>query len=446
MRWMKWLYPGLRIKRWIFLACAGLILIALGFGLLFYRQAVFVARFVVNRGAAQIVGAGLLAMVMGGLSIVYGLHRAFQSTMHLLMPKQREKLIDVIFEKTILESGPRVTVIGGGTGLSSLLRGLKGYTNNITAVVTVTDDGGSSGRLREGLGMLPPGDIRNCVLALADTEPLMEDLFQYRFSEEGLSGHSFGNLLIAAMSEVTGDFQAAVKEFSKVLAVRGTVLPVTLTDVNIWADLNDGRSIYGESQISAARGSIAALHLEPPGAPALPEVIDAIIDADAVVIGPGSLFTSIIPNLLVRGVKEALAETSATRIYICNVMTQPGETTGFGVLEHVLELEKYLSGKVADVIIVNSERVRPDLEKRYRDDGAAPVVADIAALRERGYRVISASLLRQDDTVRHDPDRLARAVMRLVVKNTIDARVKGTAGKLLADRRLDLIDEDTDTN
>ncbi|HSL92971.1 MAG TPA: YvcK family protein [Bacillota bacterium] len=446
MRWMKWLYPGLRIKRWIFLACMGLIFTVLGFGLLFYRQALFVARFVFGLGSAQIVGAGVVAIVLGALAILYGLNRAFRSTMHLLMPPQREKLIDVMFEKTILDSGPNVVVIGGGTGLSSLLRGLKVYTSNITAVVTVTDDGGSSGKLREGMGILPPGDIRNCVLALADTEPLMEQLFQYRFSEAGLSGHSFGNLLIAAMSEVTGDFQAAVKEFSKVLAVRGTVLPVTLTDVSIRADLTDGRKIYGESQISAARGAIRQLYLEPPEANALPEVIEAISCADVVVIGPGSLFTSIIPNLLVGGVARALAETPATRIYICNVMTQPGETTGFGALQHVTELEKYMHGKVADVIIVNSEKVHPDLEQRYRDDGASPVTADVAALRERGYKVISGALLRQDDTVRHDPGRLARAVMRLVVKNTIDARMKGTAGKLLADSRLDLIDEDSETN
>jgi uncharacterized cofD-like protein len=445
MRWMKWLYPGLRIKRWIFLACMGLILAVLGFGLLFYRQALFVARFVFGLGSAQIVGVGVVAVAAGALAIVYGLNRAFRSTMHLLMPTQREKLIDVIFEKTILQSGPNVVVIGGGTGLSSLLRGLKAYTSNITAVVTVTDDGGSSGRLREGMGILPPGDIRNCVLALADTEPLMEQLFQYRFSEAGLAGHSFGNLLIAAMSEVTGDFQAAVKEFSKVLAVRGTVLPVTLSQVGIRADLIDGRTISGESQISAARGAIERLYLEPPEAQALPEVIEAIGAADAVVIGPGSLFTSVIPNLLVGGVAGALGETTATRIYICNVMTQPGETSGFGALEHVTELEKYMGGKVADVVIVNSERVRPDLEIRYAEDGAVQVAPDVAALRERGYKVITAELLRQDDTVRHDPLRLARAVMRLVVRNTIDARMKGTAGKLLADNRFDLID-DTDTN
>ncbi len=446
MRWMKWLYPGLRIKRWISLASLGLIIIALGFGLLFYRQSVYVARLVFSLGSAEIVVAGVAAIVLGGLSIVYGLNRAFRSAVHLLVPRQREKLIDVIFEKTILDSGPNVVVIGGGTGLSSLLRGLKGYTSNITAIVTVTDDGGSSGRLRDGMGILPPGDIRNCVLALADTEPLMEQLFQYRFSEQELSGHSFGNLLIAAMSEVTGDFQVAVKEFSKVLAVRGTVLPVTLSDVSIRADLTDGRTIHGESQISAARGVVARLHLEPPDAVALPEVVEAILGADAVVIGPGSLFTSIVPNLLVQGVAGALAETSATRIYICNVMTQPAETTGFGALRHVTELEKYISGRVADAIIVNSEKVRPDLEEHYRADGAAPVTPDIAELRERGYKVIAAPLLRQDDTVRHDSDRLARAVMRLIVKNTIDARVKAAAGKLLADRRLDLIDDDTDTN
>lgn len=443
MRWLKWLYPGLRIKRWIILACCGLLLGVVGLGFLFHRQVLVVARVVFGLGPNELLSAGVLFVLLGLVTIMFGLRQAFQSMMHLLMPEQRQHVIDVIFEQKVLDSGPNIVVIGGGTGLSSLLRGLKAYTSNVTAVVTVSDDGGSSGRLREGMGILPPGDIRNCVLALADTEPLMEQLFQYRFQQTGLEGHSFGNLLIAAMTDITGDFQMAVKEFSKVLAVRGSVLPVTLTDVAIRADLTDGRTIRGETSIASARGQIREIHLEPPDARALPDVIAAIRTADAVILGPGSLYTSIIPNLLVQGVVPALRETAAVKIYICNVMTQPGETTGYGAADHVAALEAYCDGKVADYVIVNSERVREDLVHRYREDESAPVAMDVAELRDKGYNVTTSNLLQQDVTVRHDPARLARVVMRLVVRNTIEARTKDKVGKLLSGGRPDLIDDDS---
>ena len=429
MRLLKWLYPGLRIKRWLFLSSVGIVLVITGFSLIWGRQVVVFARSIIDLSPGVLSAGGFATISLGILLVIVGARAALKSILEIIVPEQEDTLIDVLFEKRLLRSGPRVVVIGGGTGLSVLLRGLKTYTSNITAVVTVADDGGSSGRLRGDMGMLPPGDIRNCVLALADTEPLLEKLFQYRFLQGELEGHSFGNLFIAAMTSITGDFQAAVKAFSKVLAVRGSVLPVTTTDITIRAELVDGIIVTGESAIAAHEGPVRNLMLSPGDVVALPEVLQAIMSADAIVLGPGSLFTSVVPNLLVGGVSEALTKSPATKIYICNVMTQRGETTGFSASQHVASLQNHAKARIVDYVLLNNERIRPDLAARYRQEGAVPVVIDTAKLNQLGVRVITEDLLQQGETVRHDPDKLARRVMRLIISSTLSTERRRRAKK-----------------
>jgi len=307
----------------------------------------------------------------------------------------------------------RVVAIGGGTGLSTLLRGLKALTPHLTAVVTVADDGGSSGRLREEMGVLPPGDIRNCLLALADDESLMSALFGYRFSSGALEGHSFGNLFLAALTEVTGDFERAIEESSKVLAIRGTVLPSTTRDVRLHALLTDGRRLAGQSLISRTAACVDRVWLEPDDAVALPLTLERIAQADVVVLGPGSLYTSIVPNVLIAGIPEALAETRATVIYITNVMTQPGETAGYGALEHLDGLLRHLGEGVVDLMVVNSGAIPAERLVPYADEGADPVVWRDHECTHQGVRVVPADVVSRDDLVRHDPARLARVVLAL---------------------------------
>jgi uncharacterized cofD-like protein len=301
-----------------------------------------------------------------------------------------------------------------------MLRGLKKYTTNLTAVVTVNDDGGSSGRLQKELGVLPPGDIRNCLVALADDEALVTSLFRYRFREaeaegeaEGLGGHSFGNLFLAAMTGVTGNFDEAIKVSSRVLNIKGRVLPSTLAVARLCARLADGRVVEGESNIPLARGTIERVFLDPPFAAPLDEVITAIRQADAIVLGPGSLYTSIMPNLLVDRVAREIEAASAVKIYVCNIMTQPGETDGYTASAHVRALNAGTDAKLCDVVIVNDELPRK-LRDVYAEEGQLPVALDEDALRALGAKVVHANVISETDTVRHDPDRLAQVVLGIV--------------------------------
>jgi uncharacterized cofD-like protein len=417
---LKWLYPGLRVKRYIFLATCGICLSTVGLGLLWGRRLLgfieeqLVVYLEASAGTTALYLIGLL-LVIGGLVLVgVAVKSVVRSILEIITPEQEGQLVEVLFRRRMLKSGPRIVAIGGGSGLSVLLRGIKQHTSNITAIVTVSDDGGSSGRLRGEMGILPPGDIRNCVLALADTESLLESLFQYRFKNGGFGGHSFGNLFIAAMTSITGDFQLAIKEFSKVLAVRGRVLPVTNADVRLRAELEDGTVVEGETNVSLCGGRVRTLSLIPDDAEALPEVLKAIAEADAIVLGPGSLYTSVIPNLLVRGMGEALTAAKAPKIYICNVMTQPGETDGFTASQHVTAIERFSSPKLIDYVIVNSARVRPHLVSKYAATNSVPVVLDLPRLSQLGVRIATGDLLQQGDVVRHDPDKLARCVLRLL--------------------------------
>jgi len=309
---------------------------------------------------------------------------------------------------------PRIVAVGGGTGLSVLLRGLKRYAGDTTAVVTVADDGGSSGRLRGELGVPPPGDVRNCLVALAEAEPLMRALFQYRFAHgEGLSGHSFGNLFIAALTEITGDFERAISESSRVLAVRGRVLPSTLDDVTLRARLSDGRTACGESRIAASRGHVERVWLHPGDAAPLPDVLEAIREADCIVLGPGSLYTSILPNLLVRGVARAIRSSSALKVLVVNIMSQRGETSGYSASDHVRAIFDHCGDGIVDVAIANASPVEGPMIDRYRAEGASPVPIDADELEALGVRVVEADLLGSGSLAWHDPFKLARVVVGL---------------------------------
>lgn len=307
---------------------------------------------------------------------------------------------------------PRIVVIGGGTGLAVLLKGLKKYTSQLTAVVTVTDDGGSSGRLRAELGVLPPGDIRNCLVALAETETLMDKVFQHRFLEEGsLKGHNLGNLLLVAMSEITGDFVSAIKEVSKVLAVRGKVIPATLEHVVLGACMRDGVTIFGETAIRDYKDNIEKLFLVPDKCMPVSETISAIMDADAIIVGPGSLYTSIIPNLLVSGVAEAIARSSALTFYVSNIMTEKGETDGFSVCDHLKVISNHLDKHIFDYIIINSGSIDKLRLERYKAEKAIPVKADFADIMKMGIEVIEENLIPEGNVAWHDSDKLSRVIM-----------------------------------
>jgi uncharacterized cofD-like protein len=319
----------------------------------------------------------------------------------------------------------KVVSIGGGTGLSTLLRGLKGFVakrsqpawiESLSAIVTVSDDGGSSGRLREELQMLPPGDIRNCMIALSEDSNLLAQLFRYRFRGSGdLGGHSFGNLFLAALTDVTGDFVEAVRLSSEVLASKGHIFPATVSDVRLVAELEDGREVYGETQITAARSRIRRLRLVPDHCFPLPEALKAISDADVITLGPGSLYTSIVPNLLVSSVADAIAASEATTIFVGNLMTQPGETDGYGFAEHLAAVRSYAPQIHFDYTVVNDRAITPDQARVYEADGAAQVLLDHAAeaaVRDQGIHVMKADLLDEGEMVRHNEDRLARVVIQ----------------------------------
>jgi uncharacterized cofD-like protein len=316
---------------------------------------------------------------------------------------------------------PSIACIGGGTGLSAMLRGLKHYTANITAIVTVTDDGGGSGVLREELGMPPPGDIRSCILALSNIEPTMEKLMSYRFESGSLEGQSFGNLLLAAMNGISTSFDRAVARMGEVLAVTGRVLPVTNEDVRLMAEFEDGSVVYGESKIYEAKRArncrIRRVLVVPSPVSALPESVKAIRDADLIIFGPGSLYTSIIPNLLVGGIVKAVESSDAVKLYIGNIMTQPGETEGYTVSDHIKELFRHSSSKLFDMCLVNNITPPPELLRRYAEEGAAPIVVDRERILELGVELFSAPLAeRHNDLVRHNSDMLAREIMSIFRK------------------------------
>lgn len=423
MRIYRWLYPGLGIKRWLLLFTLGVMLFSIGLAIALNARVLGgledSLRRLVYLATGRFWPAAAGGTVMAGLGLLAGIvavHRVVRTALGVLLPRGSNGLAEIIYQRRLQERGPRVVAIGGGTGLATLLRGLKEYTSNITAIVTVTDDGGSSGRLRGQLGVLPPGDIRNCLVALADTEPLMEKLFQHRFDQgEGLAGHSFGNLFIAAMFQVTGDFEAAVRASSQVLAVRGRVLPSTLSQVVLGAELADGTRVFGETSISTAGQPIRRIFLEPHGARPLEAALQAIYEADAIILGPGSLYTSILPNLLVDGVADAIRNSPALKIYVCNVMTQPGETDGYSAADHVRAITNHVDG-LLDLVVVNTGEITAPLLEKYRVQNAYPVATDLEAIRRMGLEVVGADLVSRTNLVRHDPRALARLLLDLIAR------------------------------
>lgn len=325
--------------------------------------------------------------------------------------------------KYLKEKGPKVVVIGGGTGTSVILRGLKKYTSNITAIITVTDDGGNSGALREDLGMLPPGDIRSCILALADTEPIMEKLIQYRFEEGTLKGQNMGNLLLAAMNAITGSFEEAIRKTSDVLKVKGTVLPVTLDDITLVAELENGEKVMGESQIPKValekKLRIKKISLNPPKATPLKFALKALEEADAIILGPGSLYTSIIPNLLVEGLVEGIAQAEALKIYIANIMTQPGETDHYNVMDHVQAILDHSNKPIIDWIISNSGMLPEYLEEKYKIDGSSIVLME-EEIKQYPYNFMIEDFIEiKKHYVRHDADKLAYLIYRLIAEEKL---------------------------
>ncbi|MBC5825264.1 MAG: YvcK family protein [Candidatus Eremiobacteraeota bacterium] len=410
----------MQLKRWLFIALVGSFFLLDGLDRVLNKRGY---NFHVNQtidhltaGRLQPFGLELILIAVGSALVYYGLRQWMRSIVHAVSPQDGQRLIEVIYERRQLSRGYRVVAIGGGTGLSTLLRGLKGYTPHLTAVVTVTDDGGSSGRLRQELGLPPPGDIRNCLVALADSESMMTDLFQYRFNEgDGLSGHSFGNLFIAAMCGIAGDFDRAVKESSRVLAIKGRVLPATLANVALEATLADGTLMRGETSVSRSASPIRSVRLVPEHCEPLPEVIDAIAEADLIVLGPGSLYTSIMPNVMVAGVAEALERSRAVKVYVCNIMTQPGETDGMSAADHVRALLDGTGRRLFDFAFFNVEQPRR-LRKMYEVGGAHQVVADFDAVRALGVTPLTGNFLSEDQLVRHDAEKMAQAIVNLLVE------------------------------
>ena len=422
----KWLYPGLKVKRFIFLAALGLfflvsgVTIALGLTLLTSAEQtlLWLAYYILRLGISPVT-TGVFLAGLGFLLLLLGIDRLVRSVLHVLWPRQKSPW-EVFYRRRLLEGGPRIVAIGGGTGLGVLLRGLKNYTRNLTAIVTVADDGGSSGRLRAELGIPPPGDIRNCLVALADTEALMEELFSYRFKKgEGLAGHSLGNLLLAAMTDIAGDFDRAISELERVLAVGGRVVPSTLTPVVLGAEREDGTIVWGESRIPCPGQRIKRVFLHPPDCRPHEKALEAIAQAEAIIIGPGSLYTSVLPNLLVPGIAEALRKAKAPVFYISNVMTQPGETEGYTVADHVRAIEEHCGPGLIDCVIAHSGPVSWAARKRYGEKGAQPVKVDAAAVARMGMEVRKAWLVDETLVVRHHPDRLAQVIMEELYKRRV---------------------------
>lgn len=415
----RWLEPGLGIKRWLALGVVGMALVSLGLAVIILD----VYRANPTSPLLSVLSLRGLprwerALVFGLSGVILTLIAFLQLNRTLLAPYLRpgRAVVDAVANHRRLERGLRIVAVGGGTGLSALLRGLKVHTGNITAVVTMADDGGSSGRLRQSLGLPPPGDLRSCLAALSDDEDLLSQLFQYRFSQgDELGGHSFGNLYIAALAKVTGSFEEGVLEAGKVLAIRGRVLPSTLADVRLIAEKSAQPKgqlvrVRGESHISEVTGRITHVQLDPSRPPAYPEVIRAILNADMVVVGPGSLFTSIIPNLLVPDLQQAIRTSKAFKVYVCNIATQPGETDGFTAVDHLDAIQAHVPAPFFDMTIANDTFV-----------GALPPGSDWVQPPQNGGSFVPVYLADLTDPAepgRHHSGRLAEVLIDLLLERT----------------------------
>jgi len=410
---LRWLTPGLQIKRWLLLLMLSELVLVLGVayalkelyqaahlpGFFYYLTLQFLPYWA-RAITFSVFGVGLLLVSYLKLT---------QSILGPFLPgNSTQSVLEVIHAYRLRGRGPRLVAIGGGTGLSSLLRGLKTYTSNLSAIVTVADDGGSSGRLRDEYRILPPGDFRQCLIALADAEPLMKQLFDHRFKEGSLNGHAFGNLFIMAMADVTGNFEQALRESGKVLAVKGTIVPSTLQDVTLVASINGG-TVEGESKIPKQNAPISHVFLKPDGVQVNPEAAQAILNAELITVGPGSLYTSILPNLLVEGMVEAIKASPALKLYICNLAAQPGETEGYGVDDYLRVIREHVGANLFDFVLVNSNTSHPPT------GGQAPVIfRPVDTTRHPEVRFIASDVVNVRIPSHHDPDKLARTIMRKV--------------------------------
>ncbi len=411
---VTWLYPGMHIKRWLLLLVVGMTLLSLGVAYLL-REAYLTYDFpgIAHELTLQFIprwARGTIFVTLALSSVCLAFWKLNASLLYAVMRPgdNNHNMARSLYSKRILSRGPRIVAIGGGTGLSVLLRGLKEHTSNLTAIVTVADDGGSSGRLRQEFGIVAPGDIRQCVAALAEAEPLMSRLFQYRFQEgDGLEGHSFGNLFLVALANVTGNFETAIQEASRVLNVRGAIFPSTLVDVTLSAHTHDGELVHGEHNITEYGACIRELYLNPPHAEAHPEAVGAILDADLVVVGPGSLYTSVLPNLLVEDLRQALLATAAPCMFVCNVATQHGETDGFSVSDHIAALERHTAPGLIDVVVANDNVASlPDAWN------STPVALRHPEARVfEGVRIVKADVVAGENRYRHDSERLAATIL-----------------------------------
>jgi uncharacterized cofD-like protein len=411
----------MHLKRWLVLVFVGITVLGLGAAIFLvdlyrrYADQVPVLFWLTGGGLDRPIRAALIGIA--GLAVtgigVWGLMRSVVSP----FVTRGDSVLEVLYTKRYLARGPRIVAIGGGTGLSNLLRGLKGYSANITAIVAVADDGGSSGRLRQQLGIVPPGDIRNCIAALADAEPLMTQLMQYRFpTGSGLDDHAFGNLFIAAMTAITGDFEEAVRESNRVLAVRGQVLPATSVPLNLGATLLSGRHLTGQVAISHAEEPIVRVSIEPADVRASHEAIERILEADLIVLGPGSLFSSVLPNLLIEDIRDAVAAAGGMRVYVCNVATQPGETGSFTASRHLETLFNHVGEGLIDYVLLN------DNQDARRPEGwvGQPVQVDVRRLEAFPVTIVEEDLVDALNAHRHDPAKLAAALMRIQQEDRAD--------------------------
>ncbi len=420
----KWLRVGMRVKRYLLALALGITFTSLALAMALatlYRNVDFpgystdivrgiTLQFIPHPWREMVVG--LLGFGVIGASVFYLSH----SLLIPLLAGQTKRIGDILYDYRFGTRGPKIVAIGGGTGLPNLLRGLKERTGNLTAIVTMADDGGSTGRLRKEFGILPPGDFRNCIAALSDAEPLMQELFQYRFEKDGseLHGHSFGNLFITAMVDVTGNFEQAVLESSRILAVRGTVFPSTLENVQLRGIAEDGTTLEGESEIGRAHGRIRKVFLQPEDPQGYIPAVQAVWGADMIIFGPGSLYTSVVPPLLVGDIKQAIKNNpTALKVYVCNVATQPGETDHFDALAHVRALQEQIGKRLFDYVLVNTNFESKDkIKPEWRVDAVDAVRLQEEA-RSLGVEIIEADVVNVANPLRHDPEKLAMALMRL---------------------------------
>jgi uncharacterized cofD-like protein len=415
----KWLYPGMGVKRWLVLLIAGLVLMSIGvsyFYIQIYRALDFSgpALPIAYQVTLQFLPHWLRGVLLVGFGVAFvalAVFRLSNSLLSAVVQPDQGRVVDIVYRQRMRKRGPKIVAIGGGTGLSALLRGLKEETDNITAVVTVADDGGSSGRLRKELGLLPPGDFRNCIAALAEAEPLMTQLFQYRFGEGlSLNGHSFGNLFIAAMVGITGDFGQAIRESSRVLAVHGRILPSTMQSVTLCAEVRQHddqqqRIVQGESSITEAGAQIDRVYLEPDDARGYGEAVQALLEAEMIVVGPGSLYTSILPNLLVKDITGAVRASDALKVYVCNLATEAGETDGYDSARHVQAIYEHVGQDLFDITLINGQ-----LDVHEPQNWKAEMVRPVSTGPGETW---TADLVDPEQPWRHDSHKLAQAVMSI---------------------------------